>query len=119
VQVEYESLDVLVDAEESLGKIPFLLHEDAGTNQVWRGVSNYGDIEKGVSRSGGTSCRIDKMHFHRFSSTPLENNAVIGSGDPKDEAHLLLVQQFFPHQFAMQFIAAHLASDRPNSRPNI
>src|SRR5437870_11273061 len=37
VQVEYESLDVVVDAEEAL-RNSILLHEDAGTNQVWRGV---------------------------------------------------------------------------------
>ncbi len=28
---------------------------------------------------------IDKMHFHRFSSTPLENNAVIAQWNPKQE----------------------------------
>ena len=37
---------------------------------------------------------IDHMHFHRFSSTPLENNVIIAQWDPKDERHLLLVQQF-------------------------
>src|SRR5260370_8472421 len=51
--------------------------------------------------------RIDKMHFHRFSSTPLENNAVIGLWDPKDEHIYYWCNNSFP-SFAMQFIAAHL-----------
>jgi len=54
-----------------------VLHEDAGTNRVWRGVFEYGDIEKAF-REAAHIVRIDKMHFHRFSSTPLESNAVIG-----------------------------------------
>jgi len=54
----------------------------------------YGDIEKAF-REAAHIVRIDKMHFHRFSSTPLENNAIIGSGTER-RAHLLLVQQFFP-----------------------
>ncbi len=105
VQVEYESLDVLVDGEEAL-KDSILLHEDAGTNRVWRGVFEYGDIEKAF-REAKHIVRIDKMHFHRFSSTPLETNAVIGQWDPKDEHIYYWCNNSFP-SFAMQFIAAHL-----------
>ena len=106
VQVEYESLDVVVDAEEAL-KNSILLHQDAGTNQVWRGVFEYGDIEKAF-REAAHIVRIDKMHFHRFSSTPLENNAVIGQWDPKDDHIYYWCNNSFP-SFAIQFIAAHLA----------
>ena len=106
VQVEYKSLDVVVDAEEAL-KDAVLLHDDAGTNRVWRGVFEYGDIEKAF-REAVHIVRIDKMHFHRFSSTPLENNAVIGQWDPKDEHIYYWCNNSFP-SFAMQFIAAHLA----------
>ena len=105
VQVEYESLDVVVDGEEAL-KDSILLHEDAGTNRVWRGVFEYGDIEKAF-REAAHIVSIDKMHFHRFSSTPLENNAVIGQWDPKDEHIYYWCNNSFP-SFAMQFIAAHL-----------
>ena len=105
VQVEYEALDALVDAEEAL-KDAVLLHEDAGTNRVWRGVFEYGDIEKAF-REAAHIVRIDKMHFHRFSSTPLENNAVIGEWNPKDEHIYYWCNNSFP-SFAIQFIAAHL-----------
>jgi CO/xanthine dehydrogenase Mo-binding subunit len=105
VQVEYESLDVVVDAEEAL-KDAVLLHEDAGTNRVWRGVFEYGDSEKAF-REAANIVRIDKLHFHRFSSTPLENNAVIAEWNPKDEHIYYWCNNSFP-SFAMQFIAAHL-----------
>ncbi|PYU62732.1 MAG: hypothetical protein DMG56_11300, partial [Acidobacteria bacterium] len=105
VQVDYESLEVVVDGEEAL-KDSVLLHEEAGTNRVWRGIFEYGDIEKAF-REAAHIVRIDKMHFHRFSSTPLENNAVIGQWDAKDEHIYYWCNNSFP-SFAMQFIAAHL-----------
>jgi CO/xanthine dehydrogenase Mo-binding subunit len=105
LQVEYESLDAVVDAEQAL-EDTVLLHEDAGTNRVWRGVFEYGDIEKAF-REAAHIVRIDKLHFHRFSSTPLENNAVISQWDPKDEHIHYWCNNSFP-SFAIQFIAAHL-----------
>ncbi len=107
VRVDYESLEVVVDGEEAL-KDSVLLHEEAGTNRVWRGIFEYGDIEKAF-REAAHIVRIDKMHFHRFSSTPLENNAVIGQWDPKDEHIYYWCNNSFP-SFAMQFIAAHLGT---------
>jgi CO/xanthine dehydrogenase Mo-binding subunit len=107
VQAEYESLDVVVDGEEAL-KDGVLLHEDAGTNRVWRGVFEYGDIGKAF-REAAHIVRIDKMHFHRFSSTPLENNAVIGQWDAKDEHIYYWCNNSFP-SFAIQFLAAHLGA---------
>ena len=105
VQVEYEYQEVVTDGEEAL-QDAVVLHEDAGTNRVWRGVFEYGDIEKAF-REAAHIVRIDKMHFHRFSSTPLENNAVIGQWDRSDEHIYYWCNNSFP-SFAMQFIAAHL-----------
>ena len=90
VQVEYEALDPVVDAEQALTDAS-ILHEDAGTNKVWNGVFEYGDVEKAF-REAAYVVEIDRMHFHRFSSTPLENNVVIGAVGPERRAHLLLVQ---------------------------
>jgi 2-furoyl-CoA dehydrogenase large subunit len=106
VQVDYQPLDALVDAEEAL-KDGVLLHEEAGTNRVWRGVFEYGDVEKAF-REAAHIIKIDRLHFHRFSSTPLENNAVIGQWDQKDEQIYYWCNNSFP-SFAIQFIAAHLA----------
>ena len=92
VQVEYEALDPVVDAEEAL-KDESILHEEAGTNRVWNGVFEYGDVEQAF-REAAYVVKIDRMHFHRFSSTPLENNVVIAQWNPKDERIYYSVQQF-------------------------
>jgi len=70
VEVEYEPLPVLVDAETSLAD-EVVLHEDAGTNVVWSGVFDWGDWETAKAEADHV-VTIKKLHFHRFSSTPLE-----------------------------------------------
>ena len=105
VQVEYEALDPVVDAEQAL-KDESILHQTAGTNRVWNGVFEYGDVEKAF-REAAHIVNLDRLHFHRFSSTPLENNVVIGQWDPKDERIYYWCNNSFP-SFAIQFLAAHL-----------
>jgi 2-furoyl-CoA dehydrogenase large subunit len=105
ITVDYEALDPVVDAEEAL-KDASILHEDAGTNRVWNGVFEYGDVEQAF-RDAAYVVDIDKMHFHRFSSTPLENNVVIAQWDPKDERIYYSCNNSFP-SFAIQFLSAHL-----------
>src|SRR5690348_3392642 len=105
VQVDYEPLPAVVDAEQA-EKNESILHESAGTNKVWNGVFEYGDVEKAF-REAASVVEIDRMHFHRFSSTPLENNVVIGQWDPKDERIYYWCNNSFP-SFAIQFLAAHL-----------
>ncbi len=105
VQVDYEALDPVVDAEQGLTDAS-ILHEDAGTNKVWSGVFEYGDVEQAF-REAASIVEIDRMHFHRFSSTPLENNVVIAQWDAKDERIYYWCNNSFP-SFAIQFLAAHL-----------
>jgi CO/xanthine dehydrogenase Mo-binding subunit len=105
VQVEYEPLDTVLDAEAALeGRS--LLHEEAGTNQVWNGVFEYGDVEKAF-REAASVVTIDRLHFHRFSSTPLENNVIIAEWSRKDDRIYYSCNNSFP-SFAIQFLAAHL-----------
>ncbi len=70
VEVEYEALDVLVDARESV-KNETIMHDDAGSNVVWSGVFDWGDWEAAKAEADHI-VKIDELHFHRFSSTPLE-----------------------------------------------
>jgi CO/xanthine dehydrogenase Mo-binding subunit len=105
VQVEYEALEPVVDGEQAL-EDKSILHEEAGTNRVWRGVWEFGDIEAAF-KAAAYVVKIDHMHFHRFSSTPLENNVIIGQWDPKDERIYYWCNNSFP-SFAIQFLSAHL-----------
>jgi len=105
VQVEYEALDPVVDAETALTD-KSILHDEAGTNRVWNGVFEYGDVDKAF-REAAYVINIDRMHFHRFSSTPLENNVVIARWNPKDDRIYYECNNSFP-SFAIQFLSAHL-----------
>jgi CO/xanthine dehydrogenase Mo-binding subunit len=105
VQIEYEALDPVVDAEASLTD-QSILHEEAGTNRVWNGVFEYGDVDAAF-REAAFIINIDRMHFHRFSSTPLENNVVIAQWNPKDDRIYYECNNSFP-SFAIQFLSAHL-----------
>ncbi len=105
VSVEYEPLEAVVDGEQAL-KDASILHESAGTNKVWNGLFEYGDVAKAFQEAAYV-VSIDRMHFHRFSSTPLENNVVIGQWDAKDDHIYYSCNNSFP-SFAIQFLAAHL-----------
>jgi CO/xanthine dehydrogenase Mo-binding subunit len=106
VAVEYDPLEPVVDAEEALTDRS-ILHEEAGTNRVWNGVWEFGDVEKAFKEAAYV-VEIDRMHFHRFSSTPLENNVVIAEWNPKDDRIYYWCNNSFP-SFAIQFLAAHLS----------
>jgi len=70
VEVEYEPLPVLTTGEEAL-RDETILHEDAGSNVVWSGVFDWGDWE-GAKAEADHVVKIERLHFDRFSSTPLE-----------------------------------------------
>jgi CO/xanthine dehydrogenase Mo-binding subunit len=105
VQVEYEALEPVIDAEQALND-ESILHQSAGTNKVWNGVFEYGDVEEAL-RDAAYVVNIKHLHFHRFSSTPLENNVVIAQWDPKDDRIYFSCNNSFP-SFAIQFLSAHL-----------
>jgi len=105
VQVEYEPLEPVVEAEQALTDHS-ILHEEAGTNRVWNGVWEYGDVDRAFKEAAYV-VDIDRLHFHRFSSTPLENNVVIAEWNPKDDRIYYWCNNSFP-SFAIQFLAAHL-----------
>ncbi len=71
VEVEYEPLDVLVDARKAQDADAPMLHEEAGSNVVWSGMFDWGDFD-GAAAEADKVIKIDELHFDRFSSTPLE-----------------------------------------------
>src|SRR5262249_24958032 len=79
VEVEYEPLDVIVDARLAQDGAP-ILHEDAATNVVWSGTFDWGDID-GALKASDKVVKIKELHFDRFSSTPLECSAALVEHD--------------------------------------
>jgi CO/xanthine dehydrogenase Mo-binding subunit len=71
VDVEYELLPAVVDARRALEADAPILHPAAGTNAVWHGLYDWGDID-GALAAADHVIEIDELHFERFTSTPLE-----------------------------------------------
>jgi len=71
VEVEYEPLPVVVDGEQALAEGAPILHEEAGSNEVWSGLFDWGDYDAALAEADHV-VRIERLHFDRFSSTPLE-----------------------------------------------
>jgi 2-furoyl-CoA dehydrogenase large subunit len=105
VRVDYEMLEAVVDAEEAL-KDNIIIHESAGTNVVWHGQFEYGDVGKAFKKAAHV-IHIDRLHFHRFSSTPLENNAIIAQWDPGDKVINFWGNNSFP-TIAIQLLSMAL-----------
>lgn len=80
VEVEYEPLPAVVDTVAAAGADAPLLYEQAGTNVAWHGVFDWGDIDWALANADHV-VKIDQLHFHRFSSTPLECNGAIVDWD--------------------------------------
>jgi carbon-monoxide dehydrogenase large subunit len=79
IEVEYEVLEHVLDAREALKPNAPVIHEEAGTNLVFRGVWDYGNVREAKREADRVIKK--KLHFHRFSSTPIEPNAVIAHHD--------------------------------------
>ncbi len=79
VDVEYETLQPVLTCEQALSD-EVLLHEQVGTNKIWHGVYEYGEVDKAFEEAKHV-VKIDKLTFHRFGSTALETNAVVATWD--------------------------------------
>jgi 2-furoyl-CoA dehydrogenase large subunit len=105
VEVEYQGLPVVMDSETAL-KDESILHEGMGTNRNWHGEFEYGAVDEAFAKAAHV-VHIDRMHFHRFSSTPLENNAVISHWILKEDRINFWSNNSFP-AFAVQFLSPAL-----------
>ncbi len=111
VRVEYEPLDVVIDGEVAATDTT-ILHPAMATNVVWHGVFEYGEVEKAFAEAAHV-IHIDHLHMHRFSSTPLENNAVIAQWDDNDQRLYFWSNNSFP-TIGIQLLAPalHLRMDQ-------
>ena len=80
VEVSYEPLPAVVDSFAATAPGAPILHDEVGSNVVWHGIFDYGDVGWALAEADHV-VRIDQLHFHRFSSTPLECNAAVVSWD--------------------------------------
>ena len=76
VEIEYEPLDVVVDARRAQAAEAPVLHDDAGSNLMWEGVYEWGDVDAAFAEADKV-VKISELHFHRFNSTPLETDGAV------------------------------------------
>ncbi len=105
VQVDYTPLEPVMDAEAGATSTS-LVHEAAGTNAIWHGAWEFGDVEQAFKQAAHVVV-IDRLHFHRFSSTPLEPNAIIAEWDLKDNHIEYFCNNSFP-TIGLQMLAPAL-----------
>src|ERR1051325_6489151 len=105
IEVDYEPLPAVVTAEDALTDAS-VLHSAMGTNRNWHGVFEYGNVEKAMKQAAHV-VHIGRLHFHRFSSTPLECNVILANWDPRSGDIEYHCNNTFP-SFASQFLAPAL-----------
>ena len=94
VEVEYEPLPVLVNAERAQEADAPIIHDDPGSNVVWSGPFSWGEYESAVAEADHV-VRIERLHFDRFSSTPLETSgAIVEFERPTGQWHIWSNNQF-------------------------
>lgn len=81
VVVDYEPLESVVDARDAVddGAAP-LVHEQVGGNVAFESMFDWGDVEFALDNADHV-IEVDELHFHRFSSTPLECGVVTADYD--------------------------------------
>jgi CO/xanthine dehydrogenase Mo-binding subunit len=105
VEVDYEPLEPVIEAEDAVAGRS-LLHEAAGTNVLWEDKFEYGDPDAAFRKAAYT-VYIPRLHFHRYSSTPLETNALIAEWNEADKCIEYWANNSFP-AFAAQFLSPAL-----------
>ncbi len=80
VMVSYDPLPVVVDAEQAMQASAPILHEELGTNIVFRKTMTYGDIEGAFARADRIVAR--RYHTNRFVASPMETRGCLAEYDP-------------------------------------
>ncbi len=79
IDVEYEPLPPVVEIEDALKPGAAMLFEEAGSNELLHDIMDHGDYEK--VRKQADMLITERFKVHRYSSTPLENWAMIARHD--------------------------------------
>ena len=82
IDVDYETLPAVVDPEEAMKPDAPVLFKDVGSNVFSTIKLEYGDVE-GAFRDADLVLK-ERFSVHRYSSTPLEPDAVIADYDPTE-----------------------------------
>jgi aerobic carbon-monoxide dehydrogenase large subunit len=96
IDIDYESLPVVVDAEKSLQQPgSALLYEDWGDNVLFHDQHRSPNTEEEFRRADIVV--KERLVSNRYSPTPMETRAIIASYDRNEESLLIYASTQFPH----------------------
>jgi 2-furoyl-CoA dehydrogenase large subunit len=87
IEVVYEPLPAVVDAETALRPDAPLLYEELGTNVLWHDAFTYGDVEGAFAAADGML--RERFELQRYASTPLETFGVLAEHDAGTDTYHL------------------------------
>lgn len=95
IDVEYEPLPVLVDAERALEHGSALLYEDWGDNVIFHDVFRSEGTEKAFAEADLVVS--ERLVSNRYSPTPIENRGLVASYDRERNFLTIWASTQFPH----------------------
>jgi 2-furoyl-CoA dehydrogenase large subunit len=87
VEVEYEPLPVVVEIDDAMKEGAPLVFEEAGSNVLLHDTLTHGDID-GAFRQADVVVK-EQFRVQRYSSTPLENWAIIAKHDKGTDSYVV------------------------------
>lgn len=94
IEIEYEELPVVLDGKKALEKDSPLVHEENGSNIVWHGVWEYGDLIKAFNEADVII--EEELYFHRYTANSLETTGVIADYDEVNDIYTIYVTNVMP-----------------------
>jgi len=97
IRVDYEALPAVVDVEEAMQEGAPILHPKVGTNIINHRDLRYGDPDAAFAQADVIVGA--KFFFPKYSSTPMENFAVIAEYEPIED--IITIRSNFQGPFTM------------------
>lgn len=79
VEVEYDPLPAIVDAEEAEKRTDVLLFPDLGTNVIYRGRKRFGDVDTAFKNAYRVFRK--RLHHNRYVAAPMETRGCLAKFD--------------------------------------
>ena len=103
IDVDYEPLPVVVDAEKALEPGAPLVHDEVGTNLIAHVHYKWGDVDYYFQHADMVV--EGKFHYHRFTGAPLEPNAVVADYDERADIMTVYCNNQAPMEWLPQLSA--------------
>lgn len=111
VDVEYEALEPVLDAEAALAEDAPLLYEDWGDNVALTFHVSNGDVDQAFA--GADVVVSERLYHHRFTGTPIEPRGLVASYDRAANVLTLWDSTQIPH------VVSALLEDSFTKPPNL